>query len=141
MQRSFIATRSLNKVFRNQQRFNSDSAYKFILTEVKGNVGVITLNRPKALNALCNDLIVEVIDAGKKFDRDDNVGAIVITGSEKAFAAGADIKEMASKTYGETYGTNMFANWADVAKFSKPVSTILQLFLFEIIFRIISKRI
>ena len=128
MQCSFIATRSLNKVFRNQQRFNSDSAYKFILTEVKGNVGVITLNRPKALNALCNDLIVEVIDAGKKFDRDDNVGAIVITGSEKAFAAGADIKEMASKTYGETYGTNMFANWADVAKFSKPVRTIFVCF-------------
>lgn len=123
MQRSLVVSRSLSKAFRNQQRFNSAAPYQYILTEVKGNVGVITLNRPKALNALCNDLINEVVAAGKKFDLDDNVGAIVLTGSEKAFAAGADIKEMATKTYAETYGTNMFANWGDVAKLSKPVSS------------------
>jgi len=123
MQRSLVVSRSLSKAFRNQQRFNSAAPYQYILTEVKGNVGVITLNRPKALNALCNDLINEVVAAGKKFDLDDNVGAIVLTGSEKAFAAGADIKEMSTKTYAETYGTNMFANWGDVAKLSKPVSS------------------
>ena len=128
MQRSFVVSRSLSKVFRNQQRFNSETPYKYILTEVKGSVGVITLNRPKFLNALCNDLINEVIDAGKKFDQDESVGAIVLTGSEKAFAAGADIKEMSTKTFDQTYNTNMFANWADVAKFSKPVSDDLLLF-------------
>jgi len=67
------------------------SSYEFIISETKGekkNVGVITLNRPKALNALCDGLMREVNDAVEKFEKDDNVGAVVITGSEKAFAAG-----------------------------------------------------
>jgi len=66
-------------------------SYEFIITETKGdkkNVGVITLNRPKALNALCDGLMREVNDAVEKFEKDDSVGAVVITGSEKAFAAG-----------------------------------------------------
>jgi enoyl-CoA hydratase len=69
----------------------SGSSYEFIIAETKGekkNVGVITLNRPKALNALCDGLMREVNDAVEKFEKDDNVGALVITGSEKAFAAG-----------------------------------------------------
>ena len=66
-------------------------SYEFIITETKGdkkNVGVITLNRPKALNAMCESLMREVNDAVEKFEKDDSVGAVVITGSEKAFAAG-----------------------------------------------------
>jgi enoyl-CoA hydratase/carnithine racemase len=110
---------------------------------VKGKVGIITLNRPKALNALCNALIQELNGAAHAFDADKNVGAIVITGSDRAFAgifhfykilllkivllkilcslAGADIKEMADKTFVEAYSTNMFANWGDITKVKKPV--------------------
>ncbi len=98
------------------------SSYQLIKTEVVGKVGLITLNRPKQLNALCNALIDEVIHAGKAFDTNDNVGAIVITGSDKAFAAGADIKEMSTLTYQDCYKSNLFANWGDIAKLSKPVS-------------------
>lgn len=121
MQRSFIVSRSLTRGF--QQRFNSTTPYKYILSEVKGSVGVITLNRPKQLNALCNDLLNEVIDAGRAFDKDDSIGAIIITGSEKAFAAGADIKEMSTMTYAQCYKENLFKNWTEIPKISKPVST------------------
>jgi enoyl-CoA hydratase len=69
--------------------------YEFILTETRGRVGLITLNRPQAMNALNNPLMRELMDALETFDNNDAVGAIVITGNEKAFAAGADIKEMA----------------------------------------------
>ena len=67
-------------------------------------------------------MIQDLIHAARAFDQDDQVGCIVITGSEKAFAAGADIKEMASLTYSETYSSNMFADWADITRISKPVS-------------------
>ena len=67
-------------------------------TETHGRVGLVTLNRPKAMNALNDQLLNEVMDALETFDKDDNVGAMVITGNEKAFAAGADIKEMVDKT-------------------------------------------
>ena len=76
-------------------RFNSGAAYKHILTEVKGannNVGLIQLNRPKALNALCADLMSELEEAVKKFDSDPTIACLILTGSTKAFAAGADIK-------------------------------------------------
>lgn len=71
--------------------FSGTGSYEFILTEKKGakqNVGLITLNRPKALNALCDKLVAELSDAVATFDNDDSVGALIITGSEKAFAAG-----------------------------------------------------
>ncbi len=71
-------------------------AYENILTEIRGKVGLITLNRPKALNALNGPLLSELADALKAFDENDQIGAIVISGSERAFAAGADIKQMAS---------------------------------------------
>lgn len=102
-------------------RMSTGKEYKNILTEVRGKVGLITLNRPKALNALCNDLLAEVIDAGRDFDRNPHVGAIVITGSEKAFAAGADIKEMQPLTYVDCYSQNLFSNWVEIQRLSKPV--------------------
>lgn len=102
--------------------FATHPQYEMIKTEVVGRVGVITLHRPKALNALCDQLVDEVITAGKVFSSDDSVGAIVITGSEKAFAAGADIKEMKDRTYPECYHKNLFANWNEISKLSKPVS-------------------
>ena len=95
-------------------------SYEYIKAEIKGNAGLITLNRPKALNALCDGLLDDVIHAARGFDKDDNIGAIVITGSEKAFAAGADIKEMSKRTYVQCYNNNQFENWTDITKLSKP---------------------
>jgi enoyl-CoA hydratase/carnithine racemase len=98
------------------------AGYANILTETRGAVGLITLNRPKALNALNGALIADINAATRAFDADAKIGAIVITGSERAFAAGADIKEMATKSYIEAYYKNMFAEWADLTKIVKPVS-------------------
>lgn len=82
---------------------------------------MVTLNRPKALNALCDDLINELNAQLKVFDADPSVGAIVVTGSERAFAAGADIKEMCDKTYMEAYKTDMLSHWTDITRIKKPV--------------------
>src|SRR3954447_10052307 len=79
------------------------AAYDTILVETRGKVGLITLNRPQALNALNSTLVGEVNAALDVFEADPNVGCVVITGSEKAFAAGADIKEMVGHTYPQTY--------------------------------------
>ena len=78
-------------------------AYENILVETRGRVGLVTLNRPKALNALNDALMDELGDALKAFDADDGIGAIVVTGSEKAFAAGADIGMMATYSYMDAY--------------------------------------
>ncbi|XP_076236689.1 enoyl-CoA hydratase, short chain 1 isoform X2 [Calliopsis andreniformis] len=98
--------------------------YEFIKVETTGekkNVGLITLNRPKALNALCDKLMNEVNDAVSKFDKSESIGAIVLTGSEKAFAAGADIKEMQGNTYSQTMRGNFLTSWDGVSRASKPV--------------------
>ncbi|XP_053167631.1 enoyl-CoA hydratase, mitochondrial isoform X1 [Hemicordylus capensis] len=98
--------------------------FQYIVVEKKGakqNVGVIQLNRPKALNALCDGLIIEMSQALDSLELDPHVGAIVITGSEKAFAAGADIKEMQDKTFQECYGGNFLAHWNRVSTIRKPV--------------------
>lgn len=94
--------------------------YETILTEQKGRVLLLTLNRPKALNALNTQLSHELIDALTKADSDDGVGCIVITGSQKAFAAGADIKEMQSQSYMDMHGTDFFGQWDKVATLRKP---------------------
>ncbi|ALG91666.1 MULTISPECIES: enoyl-CoA hydratase [Actibacterium] len=94
--------------------------YETILTEQKGRVLLITLNRPKALNALNTQLSHELIDALTKADDDDGVGCIVITGSQKAFAAGADIKEMQNQSYMDMHGTDFFGQWDKVATLRKP---------------------
>mmetsp|Transcript_32079 Transcript_32079/g.63604 ORF Transcript_32079/g.63604 Transcript_32079/m.63604 type:complete len:280 (-) Transcript_32079:50-889(-) len=101
-------------------RAMSAPAYEYITVDTRDNVGVVTLNRPKALNALCDGLIGELNEATQQLDVDDNIGAIVITGSDKAFAAGADIKEMQPRSFMDCYNNNMFAQWADLTKVRKP---------------------
>jgi enoyl-CoA hydratase len=95
--------------------------YENILVEIHDAVGLIRLNRPQALNALNAALITELGQALQAFDQDRNIGAIVITGSEKAFAAGADIKEMASKSFMEAYLGDFLTSWDKVANQRKPV--------------------
>lgn len=92
-----------------------------IIVERQGRVGIITLNRPEALNALNAETMREVTTAVKEFDEDAGVGAIVITGSDKAFAAGADIKEMADKTATEMYLNDWFAGWDELTRARTPI--------------------
>lgn len=97
-------------------------AYENITVETRRHVGLITLNRPKALNALCSALVLELGQALDAFEADDEIGAIVLTGSEKAFAAGADIKEMASKTFIDAYLADFITNgWERITTCRKPV--------------------
>lgn len=96
--------------------------YQTIILETDGAVGIVTLNRPEALNAFSDQLMDELTDALKKLEADDDIGCIVITGSEKAFAAGADIKEMASKTYMEVFNEQFITrNWEETTRCRKPV--------------------
>jgi enoyl-CoA hydratase len=96
--------------------------YETILVENRGRVGLITLNRPKQLNALNDTLMNELGEALLKFDADDDVGAVVVTGSEKAFAAGADIGAMATWTYMDVYKTDYITrNWETLRRIRKPV--------------------
>jgi enoyl-CoA hydratase len=97
-------------------------AYEHILVETREAVGLITLNRPEALNALCAALIEELGAALDAMEADDAIGAIVLTGSNKAFAAGADIKEMVEKTYIDVYGADFITvGWERVAACRKPI--------------------
>jgi enoyl-CoA hydratase len=96
-------------------------AYETLLVETHGAVGVITLNRPQALNALNSRLIGELNTALDKFEKDKGTGCVIITGSEKAFAAGADIKEMQSRKYPQTYMNDTFRIWDKVADRQKPI--------------------
>ncbi|MEQ8440927.1 MAG: enoyl-CoA hydratase [Alphaproteobacteria bacterium] len=96
--------------------------YEHIIAEKKDSVGLITLNRPKALNALCAALIAELGRALDDMEADDAIGAVVITGSEKAFAAGADIKEMASKDFMDVYlGDFITDGWERITTCRKPI--------------------
>ena len=96
--------------------------YVNIITEVRGKVGLITLNRPKQLNALNDDLMDELGDALGGFEADENIGAIVITGSDKAFAAGADITVMQSLSYMQAYKSDFITrNWDTLKSCRKPV--------------------
>ena len=96
-------------------------AYENIIVETRGKVGLIRLNRPQALNALNRALMTDLTHALNAFEADPNVGCIVITGSDKAFAAGADIKEMAEKTFAEAYLCDFAANWDRASTMRKPV--------------------
>ena len=96
--------------------------YQNIIVETRGKVGLVTLNRPKALNALNDDLVDELGVALDAFEGDENIGCVVITGSEKAFAAGADITMMANFSYMDAYkGDYITRNWERLKTFRKPV--------------------
>ena len=96
-------------------------AYERIIVETRGHVGLITLNRPKALNALNAALIGELNQALDGYEADDDVRAIVITGSERAFAAGADVKEMSEKSFIDVVRDDFIAPWERVTRCRKPV--------------------
>ena len=96
-------------------------AYKTIIVETRGRVGLITLNRPKALNALNAALIAELNQALDRYEADDDIAAIVITGSERAFAAGADVKEMHEKNFIDVVRDDFIALWDRVTRCRKPV--------------------
>ena len=96
------------------------SEYETILVEQRGAVTLVTLNRPQALNALNSTVLRELIDAFGKYDADDSQHCLVLTGSEKAFAAGADIKEMSSQGFADMYSSNFFAGWEQVTATRKP---------------------
>jgi len=95
--------------------------YEMILTEMRGRVGLVRLNRPQAMNALNNQLMRELMDALETFDKNDDIGAMVITGNEKAFAAGADIKEMADKSIQQMMDRDHIAVFGRIHTFKKPV--------------------
>ena len=95
--------------------------YQNILVETQGRVGIIRLNRPQALNALNKALIAELTQAIETFDADEKIGCMLITGSDKAFAAGADIKEMADKPFIDAYLGDFVSNWNVAARARKPI--------------------
>jgi len=97
------------------------TTYETILVEQRARVGVITLNRPKVLNALNRKLTEELLAAAEAFDCDPAVGCIVITGSEKAFAAGADITEMQDQSYMDMYASDWFSAWERLAAVRTPL--------------------
>ena len=97
------------------------SGFGTILVARSGRVGIITLNRPEVLNALNARLGTEVLAAAREFDRDPGIGAIVIAGSERAFAAGADIKEMAPRGFVDMYLEDFFSVWDDLARVRTPM--------------------
>jgi enoyl-CoA hydratase len=97
-------------------------AYEYVIVERRGAVGIIQLNRPQALNALCAGLIVDLGQALDEMEADDAIGCVVVTGNEKAFAAGADIKEMQSRSYMDVYLADFITKgWEHVTKCRKPI--------------------
>jgi enoyl-CoA hydratase/carnithine racemase len=103
--------------------FATTTSEEFVLVEKKPSaVAVLTLNRPKALNALSDGLMRELVEKLQELDRDDSIRAAVVTGTGKAFAAGADIKEMGSRAgYAEVRECNMLSHWSGVSSFRKPL--------------------
>ncbi|HML91347.1 MAG TPA: enoyl-CoA hydratase [Methyloceanibacter sp.] len=111
-------------MYMDQATINGEPAattYATLIVKREGKVGSITLHRPEALNALNSQLVGELCDVLNVFDKDPNIGCIVITGDEKAFAAGADIKEMQSKTSVEAYSTAFLAPYDTIAATRKPI--------------------
>ncbi|TVY87788.1 Enoyl-CoA hydratase, mitochondrial, partial [Lachnellula willkommii] len=113
---------TLPAVIRNASAW-SEKSYEYIqATEPRPGVGQITLNRPKALNALSTPLITDLNSALSAFDSSDSIHAIILTGSQKAFAAGADIKEMAPLTFSQAYTTSFIESWSSLTtRIKKPI--------------------
>jgi len=110
------------------QKYNyscdTPASYQYLIVEKKGkngNVGLVQFNRPKALNALCDVLMHELNNAMQQFDNDDSIGAIVLTGSKRAFAAGADIKEMQNMEFPTTYKIGFLEGWTKLTEIRKPI--------------------
>ena len=103
-----------------EEEKKANGAFETIIVSTKGKVGLITLNRPHALNALNAQLISEVNRALDAFEADPSIGCIVITGNEKAFAAGVDIKEMHKKTFVEAYGGDFLALFDRISHSTAP---------------------
>jgi len=101
--------------------FGGRMTYTTILTEIRGKVGLVTLNRPQAMNAFNSTMLTELFDALEAFDNDENVGAMVVTGNEKAFAAGADIKEMAEASPFEMITQGRVEKWDRIRGIKKVV--------------------
>lgn len=99
----------------------SAASFETILVETHGRVGLITLNRPRAMNALNTQVLGELVVALEAFDRDEAIGCIVLTGSARAFAAGADIKEMAGQSFVDMNRSNFFAGWDAVGRVRTPL--------------------
>ncbi|XP_055757776.1 enoyl-CoA hydratase, mitochondrial [Salvelinus fontinalis] len=119
-----LKPRALSSTLSFARQYSAGGQYEYILVEKRGenqDVGYIQLNRPKALNALCDGLMLELGKALDAFEADGTVGAIVLTGSDRAFAAGADIKEMQNRTFQECYAGNFLAHWNRVSTIRKPV--------------------
>lgn len=95
--------------------------FETILVEQRDRVALIRINRPKALNALNRQVMLDLSDALEALERDETIGAVVLTGSERAFAAGADIKEMVALSFADAFGREHFAGWGRVAAFRKPL--------------------
>ena len=104
--------------------------YKYMLTERKGNVGIVTFNRPDALNALNEEVATEVTDALMAFDADDSIGCMILAGGDKAFCAGADLKWIADQTFETSYRTDLAAYMDKVAQLRKPVIAAVRGFAF-----------
>jgi len=96
-------------------------SYRYIRVETRDSVGLVTLDRPKALNALCDGLIEEIVGAVEGFDADEAIGAVVITGSDKAFAAGADIREIREMSIVDAAATDFPSKWQRIGECRKPV--------------------
>lgn len=106
------------------RQMSSMPEYEFVKVDRKGTdgrVGLVTLNRPKALNALFNPLIADLLGALTHLDNDSTIGAMVLTGSDKAFAAGADIKQMQNRKFAENFSENFLGHWGDICKIRKPI--------------------
>jgi len=121
----FNPLRSTSKVHHQLYKFrlmSTETQYNhIILTRPDPKVALVTLNRPKALNALCSPLFAELNQAFRQADADPSVSAIVLTGSERAFAAGADIKEMKDIQFADAYRNRFLEDWADMTRIRKPI--------------------
>ena len=104
--------------------------YKFMKTERKGNIGIVTFNRPEAMNALNEKVAMEVTDALMEFDADDSIGCMILAGGDKAFCAGADLKWIASQDFESAYRTDLAAYMDKVAELRKPVIAAVRGFAF-----------
>src|SRR5438045_3360051 len=95
--------------------------YETLLVEAKDDVTLVRINRPQALNALNQQVLADLLMAARAFDADSGQRCMVLTGNEKAFAAGADIKEMEAMGFAQAYGANFFAGWEDFTRTRKPI--------------------